>query len=77
MTQRDLADKLGCYPAKVGYIVRGQRRLDVIEMFSLAQAIGVSPARFFTAEMAGMQPEERIENFSEPLSSRSRKRTEE
>lgn len=77
MTQRDLAEKLGCFPATVGYIERGQRRLDVIEVISLAHAIGVSPSRFFMAATEGVLPEELAGNFSAPPTSRRRKKAEE
>lgn len=77
MTQRDLAAKLGCFPATIGYIERGQRRLDVIEVISLAHALRVSPGRFFDAAVTSARPEELVGNFSAPPSSRTRKKKQE
>nr|WP_283258481.1 AAA family ATPase [Pseudomonas sp. GX19020] len=58
-----------------GYIERGQRRLDVIEVIALAHALGVSPSRFFNSAIDGVRPEELIGNFSAPPDSRKRTRS--
>lgn len=46
LTQRDLAARLKQPPSYVGKIESRQRRLDLIEMVDLLEAIGVKPAKF-------------------------------
>jgi transcriptional regulator with XRE-family HTH domain len=40
LNQRDLAKRLGLYQSWVAKIEGGQRRVDVVELFALADAIG-------------------------------------
>lgn len=43
LTQKQVAKKLGAYPAYVSKYETGERRLDVIEFLAVAQAIGFDP----------------------------------
>jgi len=43
LTQADVAAKLGRYQSFVATIESGQRRIDVIELLDLAEAIGFDP----------------------------------
>nr|WP_255532380.1 helix-turn-helix transcriptional regulator [Paracoccus sp. IB05] len=64
MTQRDPAQRLGCQPATVANIETGQRRVDVIELVALANALGVSPHRLFDSVVENVDSAELINNFS-------------
>ncbi len=44
MTQRDLADALGREHGMVGRIELGERRVDIIEVFDVFEALGADPA---------------------------------
>jgi len=43
LTQKQVAKKLGTYPAYVSKYETGERRLDVIEFLAVAQVIGFDP----------------------------------
>ena len=43
LTQADLAERLNIHRSYVADIERGQRRIDVVELFALAEAIGFDP----------------------------------
>lgn len=49
MTQRQVAKKLGVYPAYVSKYETGERRLDVIEFLAVAQGIGFDPKALVAA----------------------------
>lgn len=49
MTQRQVAKKLGVYPAYVSKYETGERRLDVIEFLAVAQVIGFDPKALVAA----------------------------
>ena len=44
LTQSELARRLGQYQSFVARLESGQRRVDVVELIDLAQAIGFDPA---------------------------------
>lgn len=60
VTQRLLAERLGKAHSHVSMIERGQRRLDTLEAFRIAQCLGVRPLELF-AEM-----EARLESLTNP-----------
>ena len=47
MRQTELAEKIGEYQSWIARLESGQRRLDVIEFETLAQALVFSPSEFF------------------------------
>lgn len=49
LTQVELAEKLNRPQSYVSKYERGERRLDVIEFFDIAQAVGVDPFVFLHA----------------------------
>jgi len=56
LTQVGLADKLSRPQSYVSKFERGERRLDVIEFFEVADAIGVDPFAFLRAVYESMSP---------------------
>ena len=44
LTQAEVADRLKIHRSYVVDIERGQRRVDVVELFALAEAIGFDPS---------------------------------
>jgi Helix-turn-helix len=48
LTGRELSQKLRHAPNYVTKIETGERRLDVVEFFEIAQALGVDPVTLFT-----------------------------
>lgn len=52
LTQRDVAARLKLPPSYIGKIESLQRRLDLIELLDLLDAIGVKPADFFKRALA-------------------------
>lgn len=48
VTQKDLADKLGADQTFVSKYETGERRLDVIELFSVCDALGLNFVDFVT-----------------------------
>lgn len=46
LTQAELARKLNRPQSFVSKVERGERRLDVVEFFEVAQAIGIDPIEF-------------------------------
>jgi transcriptional regulator with XRE-family HTH domain len=48
LTQRQLAEKLGRAENFVNKVETGERRLDLIEFFQLAEGLGVDPIVLFT-----------------------------
>ena len=49
ITQRELAKRIGKTPSHVACIERGERRIDTLEFYRIARALGLSPAALFTA----------------------------
>ncbi len=49
LRQSDVAERLGRDQTYVSLIERGQRRVDVIEFFDIATALGVDPMVLFQA----------------------------
>lgn len=64
LTQRQLAERLSCLPATVANIETGQRRIDVIELIALAQALEVAPNALFATVLENVDPAELGSNFS-------------
>lgn len=54
LTQQEVADRLGKPQSYVAKVERNERRIDVVEFISLAQALGVDPARLFAAVLTGI-----------------------
>ncbi|PFG62164.1 helix-turn-helix protein [Thioclava sp. ES.031] len=75
LTQRDLAKKLGCLPATVANIETGQRRIDVIELIALADALEVPARDLFEIALQNTTPEELFNNFSRATRPRGAKNT--
>lgn len=46
LTQTQLAHRLNRRQAYISRIERGERRIDVVEFFDLAHAIGLNPVKF-------------------------------
>lgn len=63
MTQRDLAAKLGCRPSAIANIETGQRRIDVIELIALSNALGVPALDLFTIVLDNVRDEDLHANF--------------
>lgn len=55
LTQAQLAAKVGKDQTFISLIERSQRRVDVLEFFALARAMGMDPQTLF-AEVAGRLP---------------------
>lgn len=49
VTQRQLSERLGRSPNFITYIERGSRRLDVVEFYGIANALGRDPAELFAS----------------------------
>lgn len=64
LTQRDLAKRLGCQNATIANIETGQRRIDVIELIVLADALGEDPENLFKIVLEHLDPDELQNNFS-------------
>jgi len=47
MTQVELSKRLGKPQPFVSYVERGERRIDVIEFYAIARALGADPAKLF------------------------------
>lgn len=54
MTQRQLADGMGRDQSWISLIEGSQRRVDVVEFFEIAKAMGVEPTALFAKVAAGM-----------------------
>jgi transcriptional regulator with XRE-family HTH domain len=54
LTQVELADRLTRPQSFVSKVERGERRLDVVEFFEVAEAIGFDPFAFLRALRKGM-----------------------
>lgn len=49
LTQQEVADRLGKPQSYVAKVERNERRIDVVEFIALSKALGVDPARLFSA----------------------------
>lgn len=49
MTQAELARRLGKPQPFISYVERGERRIDVIEFYAVAKALGVDPVDVFAS----------------------------
>lgn len=47
--QAQVAEKLGKNQSYISNIERGQRRIDIVEFYALANAIGIDPKKLFEA----------------------------
>ncbi len=56
LTQVELANKLSRPQSYISKFERGERRLDVIEFFEVADAIGVDPFAFLRLVYESMSP---------------------
>lgn len=54
LTQQEVADRLGKPQSYVAKVERNERRIDVVEFIALAKALGVDPARLFSAVLTGI-----------------------
>lgn len=70
LTQRELAKLLGCQAATVANIESGQRRIDVIELIALSNALNVSAKEMFEIALLSVQSDELRGNFSRLSKSR-------
>lgn len=49
LTQTELAHRIGKSQRFISLIERSQRRIDVLEFYVLAKALGTDPAKFYAA----------------------------
>ena len=61
LSQRTLAARLGKAASHVAMIERGQRRVDALEFYFIAHALGVSPAALFERAAAGIATAQAVE----------------
>lgn len=54
MTQAELARRVGSQQPVISLIERGVRRIDVVEFYVLARAIGASPEQLFSEAGRGI-----------------------
>jgi transcriptional regulator with XRE-family HTH domain len=55
LTQRDLASRLKVTPSYIGKLESRQRRIDLVELIDLLEAIGVKPAAFISNSIATLK----------------------
>ena len=55
LTQRDVAARLGEPPSYIGKLESRQRRLDLIELVDLVEAMGLKPAKFVADALADLK----------------------
>lgn len=70
MSQRALAARLRCLPSTVDRIESGQRRLDVVELIPLAEALSVDPRELFEIVLRKTDAAEMRNNFSRSTQTR-------
>ncbi len=49
LTQSDLAAAIGKHQSYISDIERGQRRIDILELFAIAHALGLAPDHLYRA----------------------------
>lgn len=54
--QRELAARIGKCPSHISMIERGQRRVELLEFFTIATSLGADPVQLFRAATAGLAP---------------------
>jgi transcriptional regulator with XRE-family HTH domain len=54
MTQRDLASRLGKTASHIALIETGQRRVDTLEFYLIARALGIDPSGLFQTIVADL-----------------------
>lgn len=60
LSQAELAARLSRPQSFVSKIERGERRLDVVEFFEVAQALGIDAIQFLTQFYRGNTPRKRV-----------------
>lgn len=55
LTQQEVAGRLGKPQSYVAKVEGNERRIDVVEFIALSRALGVDPARLFSAVLAGVE----------------------
>ena len=55
MTQRDVAARLKQPASYVGKVETGQRRVDLIELVDMLEAMGVKPSKFITDALSELK----------------------
>ena len=71
LSQAELAAQLGKAKSHVGMIERGQRRIDTLELYSMALAFGVDPGVFFSAIARRLDEFTRAERRADSAAQRS------
>lgn len=71
MTQRDLAIRLSCLPSTIDRIETGQRRIDVVELVALAEALSLDPRDLLEIVMRKTESSDLKNNFSRSTRSRT------
>lgn len=56
LTQRDLAARLKRPPSYIGKLESAQRRLDVVELLDVLEALGIKPSKFVAELIAELKP---------------------
>jgi transcriptional regulator with XRE-family HTH domain len=64
LSQRDLAKKLNCNVPTINHIEAGQRRIDVIELISIARALELDPVKLFDLVLNSVTDADLQDNFS-------------
>ena len=54
ITQFQLSNRLGKAPSHVSMVARGQRRIDVLELFEIAPCLGIHPVSLFERVAAAL-----------------------
>lgn len=54
--QEQLAERLGKDQSVISNIERGQRRVDVLELYAIARALGIEPSDLFARVTADFPP---------------------
>jgi transcriptional regulator with XRE-family HTH domain len=60
LTQAELAARLSRPQSFISKIERGERRLDVVEFFEVAQALGINAIQFLKQFYSGNTPRRRV-----------------
>lgn len=60
LTQAELAKRVGREQPVISLIENGVRRIDVVEFYVLARAIGADPHTLFRVATKGVDPDQRL-----------------